>query len=131
MNFSIEDFFGKFDQIRRTWSHLLKKYLMKNYFFWSVDLWKKWLRVTVLLITELHMFRPIIVNYSFIATRPHRKNLPQNVVWKLIIWLHMEKKNCRLLTVKSQSARGASHHPVFTVTCLTVSQMRLPCQPSR
>ena len=131
MNFSIEDFFGKFDQIRRTWSHLLKKYLMKNSFFWSVDLWKKWLRVKVLLITELHMFRPIIVNYSFIATRPHRKNLPQNAAWKLIIWLQMEKKNCRLLTAKSQSAREASHHPAFIVSCLTVSQICLPCQPIR
>ena len=30
--------------------------------------------------------RLIIVNYQFIVTRPHRKNLPQNATWKLIIW---------------------------------------------
>ena len=36
---------------------------------------------------------PIIVNYSFIVTRPHRKNLPQNAAWKLIIWSRMEKKS--------------------------------------
>ena len=35
INFSIKDFFSKCDQIRRKlriWSHLLKKYLMKNFF---------------------------------------------------------------------------------------------------
>ena len=39
-----------------------------------------------------NFFRPIIVNYSFIVTHPHRKNLPQNAAWKLIIWSRMEKK---------------------------------------
>ena len=39
------------------------------------------------------IIRPIIVNYSFIVTRPHRKNLPQNAAWKLIIWSRMEKKS--------------------------------------
>ena len=36
MKFSIKDFFSKCDQIRRKlriWSHLLKKYLMKNFIF--------------------------------------------------------------------------------------------------
>ena len=37
--------------------------------------------------------RPIIVNYSFIVTRMHYKNLPQNAAWRLIIWSRMEKKN--------------------------------------
>ena len=37
--------------------------------------------------------RSIIVNYMFIVTRPHRKNLPQNASWKLIIWSRMEKKH--------------------------------------
>ena len=36
---------------------------------------------------------------------------------------------CRLLTAKSRSARGASHHPAFTVSCLTISQKRLSCPP--
>ena len=43
----------------------------------------------------------------------------------------MVVRTCRLLTAKSRSARrGASHHSAFIVSCLTVSQMRLPCQPS-
>ena len=36
MKFSIKDFFSKCDQIRkklRIWSHLLKKYLVKNFIF--------------------------------------------------------------------------------------------------
>ena len=36
MKFSIKDFFSKCDQIRsflRMWSHLLKKFLMKNFIF--------------------------------------------------------------------------------------------------
>ena len=36
MKISIKDFFGKCDQIRRKlriWSHLLKKFLMKNFIF--------------------------------------------------------------------------------------------------
>ena len=36
MKFAIKDFFSKCDQIRRklrTWSHLLKKSLMENFFF--------------------------------------------------------------------------------------------------
>ena len=39
MKFSIEDFFSKFDQIRRKlqiWSHLLKKSLMENFIFCTV-----------------------------------------------------------------------------------------------
>ena len=39
MMFSIKDFFSKCDQIRRflgTSSHLLKKFLMKNFFFCAV-----------------------------------------------------------------------------------------------
>ena len=35
MKFSIKDFFSKCDQIRgflQTWSHLLKKFLMENFF---------------------------------------------------------------------------------------------------
>ena len=39
MKFSIKDFFGKCDQIRkklRIWSHLLKKSLMKNFIFCAV-----------------------------------------------------------------------------------------------
>ena len=39
MKFSIKDFFSKFDQIRsflRIWSHLLKKYLLKNFIFRAV-----------------------------------------------------------------------------------------------
>ena len=36
MNFSIKDFFGKYDQIRRKlriWSHLLKKFFMEKLMF--------------------------------------------------------------------------------------------------
>ena len=39
MKFSIEDFFSKWDQIRknlRIWSHLLKKSLMENFIFCAV-----------------------------------------------------------------------------------------------
>ena len=38
MRFSIDDFFGKCDQIRRKWiwSRLLKKSLMKNFLFCAV-----------------------------------------------------------------------------------------------
>ena len=36
---------------------------------------------------------------------------------------------CRLLKAKSQSTRGASHHPAFMVSCLTISQTRLSCPP--
>ena len=39
MKFSIKDFFGKCDLIRRNlriWSHLLKKSLMKNFIFCAV-----------------------------------------------------------------------------------------------
>ena len=38
MRFSIKDFFGKYDQIRRKlriWSLLLKKLLMENFIFWA------------------------------------------------------------------------------------------------
>ena len=37
--------------------------------------------------------------------------------------------SCRLLTAKSRSTRGASHHPAFMVSCLTISQTRLSCSP--
>ena len=40
MKFSIKDFFGKCDQIRRfqrIWSHLLKKSLMENFIFCAVQ----------------------------------------------------------------------------------------------
>ena len=39
MKFSIQDFFGKSDQIRsflRIWSYLLKKSLMENFIFCAV-----------------------------------------------------------------------------------------------
>ena len=39
MKFFIEDFFSKCNQIRnilQIWSHLLKKSLMENFFFWAV-----------------------------------------------------------------------------------------------
>ena len=39
MKFSIKDFFGKCELIRRNlriWSHLLKKFLMKNFIFCAV-----------------------------------------------------------------------------------------------
>ena len=39
------------------------------------------------------------------------------------------KKSCILLTAKSRSARGASRHPAFMDSSLTVSQTRLPCSP--
>ena len=38
---------------------------------------------------------------------------------------------CRLLTARSRSGRGASHQPAFVGSCLTIGQMRQPCQPSR
>ena len=41
MKFSVEDFFGKCDQIRsflRIWSHLLKKSFMENFIFCAVAL---------------------------------------------------------------------------------------------
>ena len=45
-------------------------------------------------------------------------------------------RNCKsfvilyiLLTTKSRSARGASRHPAFMNSFLTVSQSRLPCPP--
>ena len=74
--------------------------------------------------------RPIIANNLFIVTRPHCKNLPQNAAWKFTIWLQMRKKIVDCMA-KSRSARGASHHPAFIVSCLTVNQICLPCQPSR
>ena len=40
VKFSIKDFFSKYDQIRkflRTWSNLLKKSLMENFIFCTVD----------------------------------------------------------------------------------------------
>ena len=40
MKFSIRDFFSKYDQIlrkARIWSHLLKKFLMKNFYFCVVQ----------------------------------------------------------------------------------------------
>ena len=40
MKFSVKDFFSKCDQIRnllRIWSYLLKKSLMKNFFFGAVQ----------------------------------------------------------------------------------------------
>ena len=39
MKFPIKDFFSKCDQIRRKlriWSHLLKKSLMENFYFYAV-----------------------------------------------------------------------------------------------
>ena len=39
MKFPIEDFFSKYDQIRRKlriWAYLLKKSLMKNFFFYAL-----------------------------------------------------------------------------------------------
>ena len=42
MKFSINDFFGKCDQIRsfpRIWSHLLEKSLMENFTFCAVTKW--------------------------------------------------------------------------------------------
>ena len=50
--------------------------------------------------------RPIIVNYSFIVTRPHRKNLPQNAAWKLIIWSRMEKKSSFFQLLYKTQVRG-------------------------
>ena len=49
MKFSIEDFFSKCDRIRRKlriWSHLLKKFLMKNFVFCAVVLVMAALRAT-------------------------------------------------------------------------------------
>ena len=40
MKFSIKDFLSKYDQIRnflRIWSHLLKKSLMKNFIFYTMN----------------------------------------------------------------------------------------------
>ena len=40
VKFSIEDFFSKYDQIRRKlwiWSHLLKEFLMENFIFCTVS----------------------------------------------------------------------------------------------
>ena len=45
----------------------------------------------------------------------------RKTIWKE----HMD----RLLTAKSLSVRGASHHPAFMVSCLTISQTRLSCPP--
>ena len=41
INFSIEDFFSKCDQIRRNlriWSHLLKKSVMESFIFCAVEI---------------------------------------------------------------------------------------------
>ena len=40
----MKDFFSKCNQIRRklrTWSHLLKKYLMENFIFWEMEGFKR------------------------------------------------------------------------------------------
>ena len=37
---------------------------------------------------------------------------------------------CRLLTAKSQSVRGASRQPAFMGSCLAICQTCLPCPPS-
>ena len=50
--------------------------------------------------------RPIIVNYSFIVTRLHRKNLPQNATWKLIIWSRTKKKVFFPTIVKNTGSRN-------------------------
>ena len=45
-----------------------------------------------------------------------------------------KKKFCcmlYILSAKSQSARGASHQPVFMGSCMTISHMCLPCLSSR
>ena len=45
MKFSIEDFFSKCDQIRRKlriWSHLLKKWLIGNFIFCTVNKFQLW-----------------------------------------------------------------------------------------
>ena len=36
-----------------------------------------------------------------------------------------------IASVKSQSARGASHQPVFIGSCLTIIHTCLPCLPDR
>ena len=55
--------------------------------------------------------RPIIVNYSFIVTSPHRKNPPQNVAWKLIIWSRMEKNNFQTIVKNTGSGNTKQDKP--------------------
>ena len=42
----------------------------------------------------------------------------------------MVVRTCRLLMAKSSRVRGSSYHSTFIVSCLTVSQTCLSCQPS-
>ena len=39
MKFSIKDFFSKCDQIRRIWTHFLKKFLMEKFVFCALIFW--------------------------------------------------------------------------------------------
>ena len=41
------------------------------------------------------------------------------------------KISSRLFTAKSWITRGQSHQPAFMGSCVTLSQMCLPCAPSR
>ena len=66
MKFFIKDFFSKCDQIRRKmwiWSHLLKKFLMKNFNFWVVrSIFKKVQRA------QIHENKNILVQCYSIFT---------------------------------------------------------------
>ena len=59
MKFSIKDFFSKCDEIRRklwTWSHLLKKFLMKNLIFCAMF-------VQILIWDSAKHFRLVLLRY--------------------------------------------------------------------
>ena len=48
MNISINDFFGKYEQIHKKlqiWSHLVQKYLMENFIFCAVVETERWLEM--------------------------------------------------------------------------------------
>ena len=56
MEFSIKDFFSKYDQIRsflRIWSHLLKKSLMENFIFGAMSFTTKFNIIIPILLLKL------------------------------------------------------------------------------
>ena len=63
MNFSIEDFFSKCDQIRillRIWSHLLKKSLMENFIFCAVIYFRT---ASVIFASTLMIMKHLLTTY--------------------------------------------------------------------
>ena len=110
--FFINDFFSKWDQIRRTlriWSHLLKKSLIENFIFravqltWFIDHVITWYAKKTLFPPEVTMATASLVNLKEISEMSPIKDgflasySKQNV---LQFWQKFEKKSAIKLPVK-------------------------------